>query len=46
MARSVMVTPENLDLLFIVRVYASQFFRVSGKVGELRKTVNLLPMAE
>jgi hypothetical protein len=43
MARSVMVTPENLDLLFIVRVYASQFW-VSGKVGELRKTVNLLPV--
>lgn len=45
MARSVTVTPENLDLLFIVRIYASQFFRVSGNVGELLQTVNLTPMA-
>ena len=45
MTRGVTVALEILDLPVIVRIYASQLFRVSGNVGELLQTVNLMPMA-
>lgn len=45
MACGVMVAQEFLALFVKVRVLTSQLYWVSGNVGELLQTVNLMPMA-